>query len=168
MQFKITICLSLLFLFFSACGYRFSGGEGLLSGKVQTLSVQIFENKSQWSNLDMMITNDIVAKLRQSRSVNLVHHSKENILCGSIDRVKIDTLSRSSEGIPQEKYVEMTLSVYIKDKEGQRIWQTSINEQEGFFPNSNHEQLLLAQTEAMAQVSERLAEWVLNELGQGF
>jgi hypothetical protein len=160
-------CLIILLLL-CACGYRFSGGEGLLSGKVYSVSVRIFENKSRWSDLDVIVTNDIVAKLRQSRSVNFVQKPLDHILCGTIERVQVDTLSRSSDGTPQEKYVEITLSVYISDLDGKKIWQTSVKDREAFFPNQNHELKLIAQKEAMAIVSERLADWVLNELGQGF
>jgi len=167
MQIKRHIYLILL-LVFCSCGYRFSDGEGLLSGKVHSISVRIFENKSRWSDLDFIITNDIIAKLRQSRSVNFVQKSLEYVLCGTIERVRVGTLSRSSDGTPQEKYVEIDLSVYITDQKGIKIWQTRVKDREAYFPNQNHELTLHAQKEAMARVSERLSDWVLNELGQGF
>jgi len=161
------ICMIMLLLF-CACGYRFSGGEGLLCGRIHSVSVRIFENNSRWSDLDVIVTNNIVAKLRQSRSINLVQESLEYILCGKIERVRIDTLSRSSDGTPQEKYVEITISVYISDLDGKKIWQTSLNDREAYFPNQTHELTRLAQKKAMKEVSERLADMVLNALGQGF
>jgi hypothetical protein len=167
MQVKKFISLIVL-LFFCACGYRFSGGEGLLSGKVHAVSVRIFENKSRWSDLDIIVTNDIVAKLRQSRSVHFLQKPLDYILCGTIERVHVDTLSRSSDGTPQEKIVEITISVYISDMKGNKIWQNSVTEREAYFPSQSHALTLHAQKEAMAQVSERLADWVMNELGQGF
>jgi hypothetical protein len=167
MQGKLCICL-LVSLLFCACGYRFSGGEGVLSGSVQSVTVRIFENKSRWSDLDVIFTNDIVAKLRQSRSVNLSPGKVENVLCGKIEQVRVDTLSRSSDGTPQEKYVEIMLSVYITDDHGKKIWQTQVTEREAFFPGQSHALTMHAQNSAMAQISERLAERVMNELGQGF
>jgi hypothetical protein len=168
MQGKLCLCLIILLLFFCSCGYRFSGGEGVLSGKVQSVSVQIFENKSRWSNLDVILTNDIVAKLRQSRSVNLIPKKLEYVLSGTIERVRVDTLSRSSDGTPQEKYVEITLSAYIVDRQDKKIWQTLVTDREAFFPAQNHALTLHAQNIAMDQISERLADRIMNELGQGF
>ena len=167
MQLTKYITLIVLFLF-CGCGYRFSGGEGLLSGKVHDISVRIFENKSRWSDLDIIVTNDIVSKLRQSRSVNFVQNPLEYVLCGTIERVHVDTLSRSSDGTPQEKFVEITISVYISDLKGNKIWQSSVTEREAYFPAQSHTLTLHAQKEAMAEASARLADWVMNELGQGF
>jgi hypothetical protein len=167
MQGKFYICLLLLSLC-CACGYRFSGGEGLLSGKVHSVFVRIFENKSRWSDLDVMITNDIIAKLRQSRSVSFVQKPLEHVLCGTIEHVHMDTLSRSSDGSPQEKFVEIRLSVYLTDLNNNKIWQASFTDREAYYPEQDHELTLRAKKEAMTKVSERLAEWVMNELGQGF
>jgi len=167
MQGKHYICL-LGLLLLSACGYRFSGGEGLLSGSVHSVSVRIFENNSRWSDLDVIVTNDVIEQLRQSRSVNFVQNSLEHILCGTIERVRVDTLSRSSDGSPQEKFVEINLSVYLTDRNQKKIWKTFLTDRENYYPDQNHELTLKAKKQAMARVSERLAERVLNELGQGF
>jgi hypothetical protein len=80
----------------------------------------------------------------------------------------VDTLSRSSDGTPQEKYVEITLSAYIIDRNDKKIWQTSVTDREAFFPAQNHASTLQAQNNAMDQISERLADRIMNELGQGF
>jgi hypothetical protein len=167
MQVKLSICLLVLHLF-CACGYRFSGNEGFLNGKVRTLSVRIFENKSRWSDLDFIVTNDIVSRLRQSRAVNFVKKTLDYELCGTIDRVQVDTLNRSANGTPQEKYVEITLSVYITDLNGKKIWQTSVTDRKAYFPDQNHEKTMSAQKEAMIHISSQLAQRVLEELGQGF
>jgi len=152
-----------------SCGYRFSGGEGLLGGTVRSVSVQVFKNQSRWSDLDVIITNDIITALRQSRSVNLVTASSGHLLCGTIEKVQVDTLNRSSDGAPQEKYVEITISTYLANKNGKKIWQSRpITEIEAYFPAQDHQDTLYAQKLAMKQASQRLAQWVISELGQGF
>jgi len=151
------------------CGYRFSGGEGLLGGTVQSVSVHIFENKSRWSDLDVILTNDIISELLRTRSVKLNDNPTSKKLYGTIESVKVDTLNRSSDGSPQEKYVEISISAFLKDSSGQKIWQSrSIKDNESYFPGNSHQETLSIQKNAIKNISKRLAVTMIDELGQGF
>ncbi|KPA12894.1 conserved hypothetical protein, secreted [Candidatus Magnetomorum sp. HK-1] len=151
------------------CGYSFSGGEGLLSGTVHSVSVQIFENKSQWPDLDVIFTNDIISELLLTRSVKLNDAPTSTKFYGTIERVRVDTLNRSADGKPQEKYVEITICAYFKDSKGKKIWQSrSIKDRESYFPSNTHQETLTIQKNAIKRISKRLAVTVIDELGQGF
>ena len=151
------------------CGYRFSGGEGLLNGTIQSVYVQMFENKSRWSDLDVIFTNDIIAELVRNRSVTLNNNSDKTRLCGTIERVYVDTLNRSADGKPQEKYIEVTISVFLKNNSGKKIWQSRpVKAREPYFPGKTHQKTLNIQMDAIKCISKRVAMTMVNELGQGF
>jgi len=163
------IYLLFVFVALTACGYQFAGGEGILNGTVHSVHVQMFENKSRWSDIDVIFTNDIISELLRSRSVSLNDTSDVTRLLGTIERVHVDTLNRSADGRPQEKYIEVTLSVYLKDKNGKKIWQSQpLKTRESYFPGETHQNTLNIQMDAIKRISKRVAMTMVNELGQGF
>ncbi|MBF0449473.1 MAG: hypothetical protein HQK75_02120 [Candidatus Magnetomorum sp.] len=158
-----------MFLLFSGCGYRFSSGEGLLGGTVPSVRVQMFENKSRWSDLDVIFTNDIISELLRTHSIALENTPDVTRLYGTIEQVQVDTLNRSFDGSPQEKYVEVSLSIFLKDAKEKKIWQSrSVKDREAYFPGDTYQKTLAIQMDAIKRISKRLAMTLIDELGQGF
>jgi len=158
-----------IFSMLCGCGYRFAGEEGILGGRVKSISVTVFQNKSRWADLDVIATNYMIEAIRRSRSVQLTQSNGSYCFSGTIERVKVDTLSRSADGASQEKYVEITISTYLTDGHGKKTWQSaSMTEREPYFPANNIQDIKAAQKAAFSSALQRLADMTMGTLGQGF
>ena len=85
-----------ILLFFSACGYRFAG-SGNLPGGIQTVAIEILENRTTETGLENTITNDLIYEFsRKGRRVQKDSKKADAVLTGVIVSERINNFPSST------------------------------------------------------------------------
>ena len=79
-------------LFFSACGYGFTGGRELPEG-AKTVFIKIFENTTSEIGVENFVTNDLINEFTQHHRELLVNdiRNADSILTGRIFSIRTST-----------------------------------------------------------------------------
>ncbi|MGB5985638.1 MAG: LPS assembly lipoprotein LptE [Desulfobacterales bacterium] len=161
--------IAIVTVILAACGYQFSGSGELPEG-VQTIYISVFENRTGEVGLENSLTNEVVNEFVLKRKNALVEKgSAESVLHGTIVSIRDETISRSGANNPLERRVVLTVSLVLKDRDGQILWaarQVSSNED---YDVSNDRQVTDEnRLDALDDLFERLAETIYNRLTEDF
>jgi len=156
-------------LFFSACGYRFAGSGNLPEG-IQTIAVEIFENRTAKTGLENVITNDLIYEFtRKGRSVKKNSKEADGILTGVIVSERITTISRQAQQSPLARRVEITVDLKLTGSDGEEKWSASgVSEFEEYDVSTGKEATETNKRQAIETLSKKLAEKVHNRLTDDF
>lgn len=161
--------LIILGLFFSACGYRFSG-TGNLPADVQSVSIEILENRTIETMLGDMVTNDLIYEfVRNGQTVQRNKKEADAVLTGVIEEEFIRTISRQGQLNPIQRRVGITVSLKLTDRDGKVIWEASgVTGSEAYDVGANNELTRINKRAALKIISQRLSEDVYNRLTEKF
>ncbi|MGB6010639.1 MAG: LPS assembly lipoprotein LptE [Desulfobacterales bacterium] len=156
-------------VFFSACGYRFSGSGNLPSG-VQTVFIQVLKNRTMETGYESTVTNDLIYEFtRNGRTVEKSRDNTDAFLTGVIESEKIRTISRQGQLDPLERRVQITISLKLTDRGDTVIWsRSSISDSEAYDVGSNNQITERNKRHALGILSKRLAETAYNRLTDNF
>lgn len=156
-------------VFFSACGYRFSGSGNLPSG-VQTIFIQVLKNRTVETGYESTVTNDLIYEFtRNGRAVEKSRDNTDAFLTGVIESEKIRTISRQGQLDPLERRVQITISLKLTDRGDTVIWsRSSISDSEAYDVGSNNQITERNKRRALEVLSKRLAETAYNRLTDNF
>jgi outer membrane lipopolysaccharide assembly protein LptE/RlpB len=152
-----------------ACGYRMAG-PGQLPGESKTLAVTMLVNRSGESGLEAKVTNALLDEITRRHENMLVPEGRADaILSGTIDKLSTRTAARSGTLTAAERKVVISISLTLKDRTGEVLWQGSQITAEQAFPVAETK----PQTEsnrraAINQVTQRLAEYAYERLTDSF
>lgn len=170
MQKRVAIILLLAgVMIFGSCGYKFTGGGELPKG-VQTVFVDLFENRSREVDFETQLTNDLTNEFILKRKEALVSENKaEAILTGTIVSINSTTISQTKKGASVERRVSMVLNVNLIDRQGETIWRRKgINDHEEYLVGGSSSETDANLQDALIVLSERMAEQVYNMLTEDF
>jgi outer membrane lipopolysaccharide assembly protein LptE/RlpB len=158
-----------LWVFFSACGYRFAGSGGLPAG-IKTMSITIFENQSVVTGLENTVTNDLIYEVTRSKGVVLVRKDKaEADLSGVIVSTQTGAISHRDVGTSTERRVTVTLNLKLTNTSGRIIWSAKgVAESEAYVVEDDKQGTEQNRKDALSKASKRLAEKVYNRLTENF
>ena len=158
-----------LWLFFSACGYRFAGGGNLPFG-IRSLSVKILENRTAETGLENVLTNDLIYEFARNRKVILTSSDKADaILTGVIKSMRIGTISRKGQHTSLERRVTVAADLKLTDPDGNLMWSVkNVSENEAYNVTSEKQATERNKRVAIAALSKRLAETIYNRLTDDF
>jgi outer membrane lipopolysaccharide assembly protein LptE/RlpB len=156
-------------LFFSACGYRFAGSGNLPEG-IQTVAIEIFENRTSETGLENIITNDLIYEFtRKGRSVQKNSKAADAILTGVIVSERITTISRQAQQSPLARRVEITVNLKLTGSDGGVKWSVSgVSQFEEYDVSTDKESTETNKRQAIKSLSKKLAEKVHNRLTDDF
>jgi outer membrane lipopolysaccharide assembly protein LptE/RlpB len=156
-------------LFFSACGYRFAGSGNLPEG-IQTIAIDIFENRTTETGLENTITNDLIYEFtRKGRSVQKNRKKADAILTGVIESERISTISRQSQQSALARRVEITVSLKLTGSDGRVKWSASnVSASEDYDVATDRQVTDINKRKAIENLSKKLAERVYNRLTEDF
>ena len=156
-------------LFFSACGYRFTG-SGNLPGGIQTIAIEIFENRTPETGLENIITNDLIFEFsRRGRRVQKYSKEADAVLTGVIESERITTISRRAQQSALARRVEITVNLKLTDSGGGVKWSASrISEFEEYDVATDRLTTETNKRQAIETLSKKLAEKVHNRLTDDF
>jgi outer membrane lipopolysaccharide assembly protein LptE/RlpB len=156
-------------VFISACGYRFSKGGNLPSG-VQTVFIEILENRTVETGYENTVTNDLIYEFtRNGRVVQRSREGTDAFLTGVIESENIRTISRQGQLNPIERRVQIAVSLKLTDRDDRVIWFASgISDSEAYGVGANNQTTEQNKRHALEILSKRLAETAYNRLTDDF
>lgn len=167
---RIKVCIVLvLWVVFSACGYRFAGSGSFPAG-TKTISISIFENRTAETGLENVITNDFIYEVTRSNEVALIRKDKaEANLSGVIVSTWTASISRSSVDTSLERRVTVTLNLKLTNTSGITIWSAKgVSESEAYVVEDAKQATEQNRQDAISRASKRLAENIYNRLTEDF
>lgn len=156
-------------LFFSACGYQFAG-SGNLPGEIQTIAIEILENRTTETGLEYAVTNDLIYEFtRKGRTVKKNSKEADAVLTGIIESQRITTISRQGQQSPIARRVELTVNLKLTGLDGGIIWSaSSISEFQEYNVAADKQATEINKRRAIETLSKRLAEKVHNRMTENF
>ncbi len=156
-------------LFFSACGYRFAGSGNLPQG-IQTIAIEIFENRTPETGLENIITNDLIYEFtRKGRSVQKNSKEADAILTGVIESERITTISRQAQQSALARRVEITVNLKLTGSDGGVKWSASgVSGFEEYDVSTDKQAAEVNKRQAIGTLSKKLAEKIHNRLTDDF
>ena len=158
-----------LWVVFSACGYRFAGSGSFPSG-IKTISITIFENRTAETGLENIVTNDLIYEVTRSKEVALIRKDKaEANLSGVIVSTQTGSISRSSVDTSTERRVTVTLNLKLTNTSGIIIWSAKgVAESEAYVVEDDKQGTEQNRQDAISRASKRLVEKIYNRLTEDF
>lgn len=158
-----------LWVVFSACGYRFAGSGSFPAG-TKTISISIFENRTAETGLENIVTNDLIYEVTRSRGAALIRKDKaEANLSGVIVSTQTGSISRSSVDTSLERRVMVTLNLKLTNTSGIIIWSAKgVAESEAYVVEGDKQGTEQNRQDAISKASKRLAEKIYNRLTEDF
>ncbi len=154
---------------FSACGYRFAGSGSFPAG-IKTISISIFENRTAETGLENIVTNDLIYEVARSKEVALIRKDKAAAnLSGVIVSTRTASISRSSVDTSLERRVTVTLNLKLTNTSGIIIWSAQgVAESEAYVVEDDKQATEQNRQDAISRASKRLAENIYNRLTEDF
>ena len=158
-----------LSLFFSACGYRFTGSGNLPEG-IQTVAIEILENRTSETGLENIITNDLIFEfVRKGRNVEKNSEKADGVLTGVIESQRITTISRQAQQSALARRVEIVVNLKLTGSDGEIKWSApGVSEFEEYDVATDKVTTETNKRQAIGSLSKKLAEKVYNRLTDDF
>ena len=155
----------------SACGYQFAG-QGDLPGGIQSVTIQVLENRSSETGIEIPITNALINELDRRRRGSVVNKGKADaVLSGTIDSIVWETISRRGINTASERRVTATLSLALTDVSGGVLWKKSgLSAAEAYEVSEDGNKSITEDNrrQAIRDLSEQMAEYVYRRLIDNF
>ena len=173
-MFKQRILLGLLaacMVLPGACGYRFAG-QGQFPKGVQQIFIETFENRTNKSGIERVVTNQIIFEFTRQREKSLAGsvEAADAILKGVIKRIRTQTISRVGTEVAAEREVVMTIDLkLVSQGRGEVIWAAKgISDRQPFNVTDDKLETERNESLALARLSERMSERVFSRLTNDF
>ncbi len=119
--FKWNIILGVV-LVFASCGYHFEGG-GFINEDIQNISVQVLNNRSSESGIEVVFTNALIKQILQVTDTKVTKVDQStHVLEGTVNAITFQTLSRSTTESVVERRITAILDLRIIDNSGNTLW----------------------------------------------
>ena len=166
---KVLWIILVVWVVFSACGYRFAGSGSFPAG-IKTVSITIFENRTAETGLENTVTNDLIYEVTRSRGAALVRKDKaEADLSGVIVSTQTGAISRRDVGASTERRVTVTLNLKLTNTSGKIIWSANgVAQSEAYVVADDKQATEQNRKDAISKASKRLAEDIYNRLTEDF
>jgi len=153
------------------CGYRFAGG-GSYPADVERIFIAILENKTAETGVETAFTNDLIYEFTRNRKESLAQDrsTADAILTGTIVRLAVNNITRTSASTAVERRVTGTMNLRLKTVDGRLLWTSGdIVERQAYAVVSGSKTATdRNKDEAIAVVSQKLAESAFNRLTDDF
>ena len=153
------------------CGYRFAG-SGTYPGGVETIFVEVMENRSSKTGVERIVTNQIIFEFTRQREGSLSNapETADAVLKGVIVAIRTQTISRVGQEVANERQAVMTLDMKLVKMGGEVIWAVKGLIDREAYDVSEGSKIETDQNEALAiaRMSERLSERVFSRLTDDF
>ncbi len=164
----VTAGLMALFL---GCGYHFAGSGSFPAG-VTRVFITILENRTSETGVETIFTNDLVYEFTRSRSESIAQErsSADGILTGTIERLSVNNVSRSSVSTAVERRVTGTLNLRLESPDGRILWSSgNIVERQAYaVVDGNKTATDQNKSDAIAELSSKLAESAFDRMTDDF
>ena len=159
-----------MLLISSACGYRFSGKENLPAG-VKRVFVTVFENRTMETGVEILFTDDIIQEFIRNRKDSLANSrtGADAILSGTVESIRIRTISSEGTHTPLKRRVWATISLKLTGSDGRIVWKKNgISESEPYDVMPLKQETEQNRRDALSVLSKKIAERVYFRLTDDF
>jgi hypothetical protein len=166
----IVSCLAVLFLI-AGCGYHFAGTGGQAPGHINSIAVDVLDNRTTEVGAEATFTNAILNQfIRWKRLPVKPHNEAEGILSGSIAEISTEVVAHSRPEKTLETRVTITLALTLKRAETNEIlWENSgLSYFEEYFETGDALLTGRLRREAISEIAEFLAEKIYNDIFETF
>jgi hypothetical protein len=156
----IRICILLLFMLASACGYRFVG-EGELPAGIRRVCITMLENRTAETGAETLFTNDLIEEFSQNPALTVTtdKDGADAFLSGTIESLTLRTVSRRSSHTPLEREAKITVSLKLTGSDGTERWSgKKFSAVKAYGIMSDKIVTEYSRGEAMSDISKRIAE----------
>lgn len=166
---KKTLTLLLICLLLSACGYRFSGG-GQLPGGIKRIAVDVLDNRSRETGIEVILTNDIINEFIQKESIEVTDRDRaQAILTGVIRSASSEAVSHRSVNVSAESEITVTVDMKLTTPGGAVLWSSKgFSGSESYIVSDEKIRTEENKRSAVAVLSERLAQRIYYRLTDEF
>jgi len=165
------LVIAIFFACFSGCGYHFSGSGSYPAG-VKLIFVTLLENKTAETGVESTFTNDLIYEFTRNRKESLARErsSADGILSGTIARLSVANITRSSVSTATERRVTGTLTLRLESPEGQLLWKSGDIVESEAYAVVGGDKLATDRnkSKAIVTLSQKLAESAFNRLTEDF
>ncbi|MDX9788692.1 MAG: LptE family protein [Desulfobacterales bacterium] len=154
-------------LMISGCGYRLTGG-GALPKDVKQVFVAMFENRTDETGAESILTNDLIYEFTRNGTLAGTEHRADARLAGVIESVSKGTISRISTNTSQERRVSLVVSLRLTGSDGTLLWSKRMSDNEVFLVEIDRETTDRNRRAAVRKLSKRLAEKAYYRLTDQF
>jgi outer membrane lipopolysaccharide assembly protein LptE/RlpB len=154
----------------SACGYRFAE-QGGYPGNNERLFVEVLRNQTQETGAENIITTALMSELTLRKTHHLASGMADAdvVLSGVIQHVDIQTISVSRSKVANERRVTVSIDLKMTNSDGGIVWAgREISDFESYLVSENPETTDANRRIAIAVLSKRIAERVVNRLSDDF
>ena len=157
-----------MFLFTVSCGYKFAGGGDLPNG-IKTVQVKIFENRTEETGLENIVTNDVIYEFTSNGKFASKGKKAGGILSGVLKSLTVVSISRQSEDVSLERRVNLIVDFKLVGMNGELLWiGNGIEQSEAYSVSSNNSNTRENKKRAIQALSVKLAEKVFNRMTDTF
>jgi outer membrane lipopolysaccharide assembly protein LptE/RlpB len=154
-----------------SCGYRLSGEVTLPSG-VDHIQVTVLSNPTSEAGIENIITAQLIAEFTRRNPAALVSRKADAdaVLSGTISSIKIWTVSRRGQEIPNERRVELKVSLKLTTTDGKEIWRVrNLSSSEVYsIDQTNALATQRNKLDAISVLAEKIAETIYDRLTENF
>ena len=151
----------------AGCGYRFSGG-GTLPGGATQVFVSMFENRTDETGIEAVLTNDLIYEFSRAGTLAVTERSADARLSGAITAISRGTISRISVNTSQERRVSLVLSLRLTGADGKLLWTQRMTDNEEYLVEKDRETTDRNRRAAIIVLSKRLSEKIYYRLTDNF
>ena len=166
-----SFCMALFLVCGWGCGYQFAG-SGSYPGGVKQIFIPLLKNRTAETGVERTFTNDLINEFTRNRKESLAadRSAADGILSGTIVTLAVTNVARTSVSQAVERRVTGTLSLQLTTPEGQLLWASGdIVERQAYAVVADNKSTTdRNKSEAIAIVSEKLAESAFNRLTDDF
>jgi outer membrane lipopolysaccharide assembly protein LptE/RlpB len=160
----IFICLLL-----SSCGYHFEGG-GYVGDDIRTMVVNVLENKSAESGAEVTFTNALIREILRVTDTRVVRENEsDHLLSGALETIRFQTLSRITTESVIERRVTATISLQIRDGNGDVVWSVKdFTVDEDYTVSADNVTDENNKSKALEEIAEKAAERLVSQMLSNF
>lgn len=154
----------------AGCGYQLAG-KGDLPGGIQTIAVEMLDNRSSETGIETAFTNALINELNRRRRGTVVDSQKADaVLAGAIESLTWDTVARRGANTASERRVYALLSLTLTDGAGNVLWKRAGLKAEQAYAVVDGDKSSTESNRRMAIniLSEQMAEYVYRRLTDNF
>jgi hypothetical protein len=158
-------------LLIAGCGYHFAGTGGQAPGNINSIAVDVLDNRTAQVGIEAIFTNAILSEfIRWKRLPVKPHNEAEGILGGSIFRISTQDVAHSGAEKTLETRVTITLALTLKRAETNEIlWENpSLSYYEEYFETGDALLTDRLRREAIREIASFLAEKIHNDIFEAF
>jgi len=158
-------------LLMAGCGYHFAGTGGQAPGNINSIAVDVLDNRTAQVGIEAIFTNAILTEfIRWKRLPVKPHNEAEGILGGSISRISTQDVAHSGPEKTLETRVTITLALTLKRTETNEIlWENpSLSYYEEYFETGDALLTDRLRREAIREIAQFLAEKIYNDIFEAF